>query len=372
MFRSVEIDGYRGLGRFAMRGLGRVNLLVGKNNCGKTSVLEAVYLLGTGAVPSAIWRVCDLRGERFPDIPGGSTRMEADVSHLFAGHEIGDGSRISITGAGIEHSTEFSVEIEERVRNEEETDAQELADGPSKSSGSTYIGIRSRGKAWKSGGVRFPLSPRRGLDRDFANGFDDRPTRRAAAGPSGVHFVPARSLAGATLLDYWNRLLHDGQEQRAVEALRIVEPAIQNIAAAIGEGAGSAQASFIVKLQGQTRRVPLGSLGGGVQRMLALSVVLPHCANGMLIIDEIDTGLHHTVMADMWRLIFEASKRFNVQVFASTHSYDCVESLAAICRAEETNDNEVSIQRIEAGRPTSISYSEDEIRVAAERHIETR
>lgn len=106
--------------------------------------------------------------------------------------------------------------------------------------------------------------------------------------------------------------------------------------------------------------------------MLTLAIVLTQCVGGMLFIDEIDTGLHYTVMADMWRLIHAASRQFDVQVFASTHSYDCVHSLATICQSTDDVSDEVSIQRIESGRSDSIPFSESEIRTAAERRIEIR
>ncbi len=101
-----------------------------------------------------------------------------------------------------------------------------------------------------------------------------------------------------------------------------------------------------------------------------MTIVLTQCAGGMLFVDEIDTGLHYTVMADMWRLIQAAAKLFDVQVFASTHSYDCVHSLSAICGTDETGMSEVSIQRIETGRSVATPFTEAEIRMAAERQIE--
>ncbi len=55
MIHSIEIDGYRGFDRFEMNDLGLVNLLVGRNNSGKTSVLEAIYLLTSKGDPTAIW-----------------------------------------------------------------------------------------------------------------------------------------------------------------------------------------------------------------------------------------------------------------------------------------------------------------------------
>src|ERR1039457_1926958 len=99
MFHSILVSGYRGLSNYEVRDLGRVNLLVGKNNSGKTSVLEAGYVLGSGGDPSALWRICNRRGERFA---GESSRFqrrsEVDVSHLFTGHELVVGQSFSIEG----------------------------------------------------------------------------------------------------------------------------------------------------------------------------------------------------------------------------------------------------------------------------------
>jgi hypothetical protein len=71
----------------------------------------------------------------------------------------------------------------------------------------------------------------------------------------------------------------------------------------------------------------------------------------------------------MWKLIYNAAKQFDVQVFATTHSYDCIYSLAQVCGSEE---DKITVQRIEAGKSTSVPYSENEIRIAADRQIEVR
>ena len=94
MFSSVRIEGYRGLRQFEMSGLGRINLLVGKNNCGKTSVLEALYLLLSNGHRDAFTKVLDSRGERSPDfVP---EFIITDLPRLFCGGEAGLGSTISI------------------------------------------------------------------------------------------------------------------------------------------------------------------------------------------------------------------------------------------------------------------------------------
>lgn len=101
-----------------------------------------------------------------------------------------------------------------------------------------------------------------------------------------------------------------------------------------------------------------------------MAIAITHCAGGTLLIDEIDTGLHYTVMSKMWNLIYSAAKRFDVQVFATTHSYDCVYSLAQI--EPSGGRDSITVQRIEAGRQRPVPYDEDEIAMAASRDIEVR
>ncbi len=61
-------------------------------------------------------------------------------------------------------------------------------------------------------------------------------------------------------------------------------------------------------------------------RLLGVALALVNASDGVLLIDEIESGLHYTVQADMWRLIFRVAHRLNVQVFATTHSWDCIEA----------------------------------------------
>ena len=125
-------------------------------------------------------------------------------------------------------------------------------------------------------------------------------------------------------------------------------------------------------MKGREQPIPIGSMGEGMWRMLAMAIAITQCKGGVLLVDEIDTGLHYTVMADMWRLIFKTAKKLDVQVFATTHSFDCIQSLATVCVAETDGSSHVTLQRVEGGKSTSVPYSENEIRAAAERNVEVR
>ena len=113
-------------------------------------------------------------------------------------------------------------------------------------------------------------------------------------------------------------------------------------------------------------------MGDGIWRMLGLALAVVQSANGVLLVDEIDTGLHHTVMEAMWSFLHECSKQYNVQILATTHSWDCYHSLAVICRDGVSDGSDVTISRIERGREEAVGYTEQEIVAAADRDIEVR
>ena len=129
---------------------------------------------------------------------------------------------------------------------------------------------------------------------------------------------------------------------------------------------------MFVKLKGAAGRVPIGSAGDGMWRMLGLALALVNAKDSVLLVDDIDTGLHYTVMESMWRMLREQAARLSVQVFATTHSRDCYESLAAAVKPGASRREAVSIQRIEKNQPQAVNISNDAIVAAAERGLEVR
>lgn len=170
------------------------------------------------------------------------------------------------------------------------------------------------------------------------------------------------------------------EEQYVLEAMQLVYPEIESYrpiatlvdAPALDTWGRSNRGGVIVKLRGRREPVPIGSLGDGVWRFLGLALSLATAAGGVLLVDEIDTGLHHTVLDKMWAMVATTAERLGVQVFATTHSRDCVESLASIARPGVGDGSQVTIQRIDPDKPEAIRYSEAEIIAAAEHGIEVR
>ncbi len=157
-------------------------------------------------------------------------------------------------------------------------------------------------------------------------------------------------------------------EDIVMQALKNIEPNIRRIA----PGRSGNQSSFYVQLVDDNRRFPIGNMGDGIFRILGLFLAIVNSKDGILLVDEIDTGLHFTTMYDVWKLIYETAKRLNIQVFATTHNSDCWQSLAEIAEVKDSSENDITIHRIEKGRTSSIVIGEDEMAIAAERGIEVR
>lgn len=367
MISSVTIQGYRGFEQFELTGLGRVNLLVGTNNSGKSSVLESIFLLMEAGAPAALWQVLSRRGERVATETSSSPptfRTEGEVCHLFRGHELQPGSRFAFSAKGPPpRSVAFGVtETSSSTKPSADTEDNE---------GIPMPGLALEVTGHRQPAVpRIPLTNRGGLSESF-----EAPRRSVRRPADRCIFVASQSLTINDLIGLWNDVVLTPAEAFLLKALRLIDPEIEGIAPQYATASSyytsGSRGGFVVKRRGTERRIPIGSLGDGVWRLFVMAIAVTQCCGGVLLVDEIDTGLHHSIMSEMWQLIYNTAKDLRVQVFATTHSYDCVYSLAPLC-ASADEQNPITVQRIEPGKSAAIPYALNQVRIAAEHQIEVR
>ena len=109
-----------------------------------------------------------------------------------------------------------------------------------------------------------------------------------------------------------------------------------------------------------------------MRRLLALSLSLVRTDGGFLLIDEIDTGLHVSVMEEMWKLVVSTAQRSNVQVFATTHSYDCIRGLADFVESSPSLASEISVQKIENTLAEAVNLDAEQVRIVVWQDLEVR
>ena len=381
MYSSIRIKGYRGLDSFRMQGLGRVNLLVGTNNCGKTSILECIELLRSAGDPHVLSAIAGRRGEWGHTADGDSRASveprpdSLDVSHLFANHELGGTIHIEADRAGdavaAGWNDKVSVYVESRsgLQLDEPDDAMEGGD-----EAPLVLHVK-----WSDADEHFQgrvtdegLLSTSQIRRYFNLARSTKSARARNGSARAVQFVRTSGLTATDVVRAFSKFVLTPKEDAITLALRIVEPAVERIAPILDDRIRAnrhAPGGVMIKLREAANRVPIGSMGDGMWRMLGLALSIANAEGGVLIVDEIDTGLHYSVMEDMWRMLSEAASALSVQVFATTHSRDCYESLAPIAESEA---GDVTIQRINRSRGEAVRFSRDAIIAAAERGNEVR
>lgn len=375
MIRSIKIHGYRGFRDLALENLGQINLLVGKNNSGKSSVLEALQLLAAGVDPTALLGVIQKRGEQraLDAVPGRAVSPEFDVCHLFNGHEIAPGLSFTVSTANDVPGRAIEYKIVEAKPDENIPLFSTLAgdEGVGSRLGFTItarvLGVKSE--------ISTPVIPLTLGGTLKIETFQLLNNMVRSVEPINVQYISTESFALPQLLQIWNKITLTPEEERATEALRALDRNIERISPVANLQmyyGGIQRSGFKVKMSNFKEPVPIGSLGDGVWRMLSLAFAMSRAKDGLVLVDEIDTGFHYTVMDSVWNLVSQAASDLNVQVFATTHSNDCINSLASLCDVDPKAMSRITIQRLEPEKNRAVRYTESQIAAAAKQRIEIR
>ena len=363
MLKSLALRGFRAFESYELAELATVNLLVGKNNCGKTSLLEAVELLVSNGHLSVFSEVARRRGEVVSYRP----RYRVNASHLFFGHTCEPGVRFKLSS---DDGRELSATILSLDEVGEDADLWETRRNSARrreldedEETEPAFGLRIALGAEEEA-VALPMAEDGTILHDWR-----RPIVHNGLSLSPVRFLGLESSASERMGDAWDRVLADGLENEIAEDIRLLVPEIDSIHFLTGRpGPGG----ILVGLRDGGRRMPIGSYGDGLCRLLALRLALVSATDGYLLIDEIDAGLHWTVIEDVWRLLVEVADRCNVQIFATTHSHDCVRGLGTLVRSRPGLAEKVSLQKVHADLDHAVPLRGEQIGTAVEQEIEVR
>jgi len=186
---------------------------------------------------------------------------------------------------------------------------------------------------------------------------------------SPVRFLTVDSFDPATMSEPWNSVLKDGLEEEIIGDMKILVPSLNSIHFLTGSQLGR---GILLDLGNDVGRVPISTFGDGLRRLLALRLSFLGTENGFLLVDEIDTGLHWTVMEEMWRFVLEVARRNSVQIFATTHSHDCIRGLGSLIKSRSDLADQVCIQKVDPLLDQAVCFRDEQIKVAIEQEIEVR
>ena len=396
---SLSIKGFRGIKELSIERLGRVTLLAGKNSVGKTTVLDAVRVYAARGHYTVLSELLESRQEyaiattenlaeeyaiATTENHTVNRKFVPDFAALFHGRDVSRCARISIGPK----SDIGQLGIEETPLDDEQASSIEQI---------------------------LPFSVQRGYTQAFKVVFQDTEqilpwvlpiqgsdVARTVERYSGSAYLYANFLVEAgwpspigcqplgpgllsdkEIVRFWNAIALTDDEDRATQTLRLILGSDLERVAVIRADADVPDESsekpdveyiqrVVVKLRGQARPVPLQSLGDGALHLAGTALALANSRDGFLLIDEVENGIHHSVQPDFWRMVFKTAHANNVQVIATTHSFDCVRGFAqAAAECEEVEGALVRLERKDE-EMWAVEYSERNLKAAAKQHIEVR
>lgn len=356
MLRDLTIKNYRAFKDFSIDGLARVNLIVGGNNSGKTSFLEAVYLLANRGGTAPIVERLNARGELLLDLSGET--LQASVRYQLAPMFY---DRAPIAGSAMTVCSRRDEERSVALLFRERAEAQ--LSGPALELIIEYRSTQPDELGKKATASALPL-------HEGWEFISDKFITQPGTLSRRVRFIDVGPASFDYLADLWDVVIRDPAKERVVtEALKIIEPNAEDVRFTSKRTAGGT----LIRMRDNPGRVTISSLGEGVQRILALALSAVSVGQGMLLIDEVDTGLYYRAQADMWRLLLKIATERDMQIFATTHSWDCVEAFQEAL-AEDDNAEQGYLFRLQrrGDRIYPVGYSSDDLDVAVRQAIEVR
>lgn len=359
MLNSLFIKNYRNFKHLEIPRLARVNLIGGKNNVGKTNLLEAVMLYVNKARPSLIIALLKKRDEYFDNI----ANLENSLCLFTYNHRketlydegisIGDMSEfkkrttIKLTKFLYEYSIDDSTgERVQRTREVREND-HKLYDYKAIKISNNYVL------------TLIPIN-KNFIDKTHTNDID-----------GGKIMFAMESFGFDNALEFWwDKISLTDKENKVIEILQLIEPQIEDLS--FIKVAPNADRIPMVKMKGKIGKTSLRSLGHGMYSVLKIAIILVNCENKVCAIDEIATGLHYSVLISLWEMIFETAEKLNIQVFATTHSQDCIKAFAEVWNKKQSEGLYLRLQKNSNGQVVAVPYEGDILLHAADRQIEMR
>ena len=361
---SLSIKGFRGIKELSIERLGRVTLLAGKNSVGKTTVLDAVRVYAARGYYRVLASVLESHEEVAALTDGtGQGQVGPYLEGIFHGRDASQGAFLSI---GPNDDSDQLI-IEAGIPQEDSYSTQQIPFSFLNPSVRTFR-VMFQGQDLANSWFFSPyaLSTKIAKSRRVYQSMGGSSSNERST-PIACQSMGPELLSNDTIVELWDTIALTDDEDWVVNALQpILGDQVKRIAIL---GDEHNRRRVVAKIQGQTFPIPLKSMGDGALRLFGVALVLINSRDGFLLIDEAENGIHHSVQPDFWRIVFKTAHANNVQVIATTHSFDCVRGFAqAAVECEEVEGALVRLEQ-EDGSLRAVEYSERNLKAAAKQSI---
>lgn len=359
MFKKIQIENLRGIEKLRIEDLSRINVFVGPNNSGKSTVMEAFFLILGMSNPQLPININSFRDLLLTDKQDFSFNFRnldfSNIIKISAGDTV-DGNR------ELEIFPTFSQKSSSKIDKEKNSPNTIIADD---NTSETEIETEASGlmlRYAKSNGGTQEFRSSISIEN---NGFKTEISKKYTEKLKG-RFFTNRTIY-ANLAERIDAIQKEKKKKDLIDILKLIDDKVVDIALS--------HTGLVYVDIGLKEMIPINLMGDGFRKVCAIIANFLVLKDGYLIIDELENGLHYETLSLLWKSIIEASSRMNVQVFLSTHSYEAIKFLVDVMSADAYNNDDIrvfSLKKFQNEQHKVYTYAYDNIEASIESDIEIR
>jgi hypothetical protein len=372
MYKSFKIRNFRCFKELDFDDFAQINLIAGVNNIGKTALLEAIFLHGGAYNPELTLKINAVRGIETVSLSRG-TWIEHPLSSFFNQFDVSKSIELAGEDTLTGYRSIWLRAVGESIRPVEasnqgaawlmkESDIEHVEDEPK--------GILSSSEVAKVLELEYKEAGEEGIYRMIMDGRSPRVRPLPPAPPFQSYFqsdrVPEQDRLSEQAGLYGNLEINMKQNQ-VLRILRVIEPRLKSIRTIAVAGGAMLHADI-----GVGRLIPLPLMGAGMLRLANLAVYIGNAPNGVVLVDEIENGLHYSVMSTVWKAVALAARESDTQIFATTHSWECIRAAHEAFTLDGKYDFRLHRLGWVDGKIGAVTYDQETLDAAIKAGLEVR
>jgi AAA domain, putative AbiEii toxin, Type IV TA system/AAA ATPase domain len=387
VYKSLEIENFRGLRHLELPRLAPITILTGRNNIGKTAVLEALFLHAAGPRAAQLFLLA-LRPSRLGasiniEVSKRSNPWETAFYNKDTHNAIRLSAQLDDENIIVELSNLRQISVQQ-ISSTLETESAVNASTSDARPGLSYAmhikvnSVSVLGQTYQMGFKEFTQTVSAQLGQVFAGptglqqasglNFSLQPEENSDAVADAYFVGPQTRYPQAELAQRYTNLRLRGLDKDFLNALRALEPALESI-----EILAPTTPTLYFTLRGGPP-LPITVMGEGMLAIANYAATIFETPGGLVLIDEVENGIHYSALENVWTQIGRAVKDTGTQVVASTHSYDCVR---AAYRAFHDDPDTLQLIRLQSGEDSpaaieAVDYDLESLKGALDMNLDVR
>ena len=349
--KIIEIKNFRGIDNLKIEDFSRVNVFLGQNNSGKSSVLEAIAMLMSMSNPDSPQLINAVRARKsfskFIDIQylfnnlnvatppevlaeetdGTSRHLKMTLSYVF--DELAEPNSQPQQAGAVNYVNTLEMNFD-------------IANGAPSRSYKSWLRVNSQGLV---------------VNRKVADGYLEN--KRAWLTPS--------DLMTSNLANDLAELFRRNRKDTVLTLLKMFDSQINSIEILTDD--------IYVGFEGMAQMLPVSMMGDGLRRYLSIVASASNPMIDMFLIDEIDNGLHYSVYKKLWQALFALAVATDKQIFVTTHSKETLYRLNEMLEENSVYQKELRLYTLEKTKlkgHQAYKYTYEGLSGACENDVEIR